>query len=132
MTHGYFIQMGGLVFTREGTTEILCPEKLNILVRESGIRFPNIGREDIEDRSKGDGFSKSMAILQTFWFMAQCITRKINGLPITQLEIFTVAFTALNGAMYFFWWNKPQDVRRPVQVEVTNPQAPYFRKCEAS
>ncbi|KAF9563332.1 hypothetical protein CPC08DRAFT_661932 [Agrocybe pediades] len=128
MTHGFFIQMGGLVMAGKSRTEILCPEKLEILTREGAIRFPNIDQEDIQDKSKGDGFSKGMAILQTFWFMAQCLTRKIEGLPITQLEIFTAAFTALNGVMYFLWWDKPLDVRRPMYVEVVDTKTAYFSK----
>ena len=34
----------------------------------------------------------------------------------TELELATLAFAALNGFMYFFWWNKPLDVRTTVPV----------------
>jgi len=35
---------------------------------------------------------------------------------VTELELVTVAFAALNGAMYFFWWDKPLDVQYSVPV----------------
>jgi hypothetical protein len=36
----------------------------------------------------------------------------------TNLEVITLAYAALNGMMYFFWWDKPLNVRVPVEVEV--------------
>ena len=68
------------------------------------------------DRSKGDALSKGIAILQTGWFILQCIARKIQGLAVTELEVVTLAFAALNFAVYVFWWNKPLDVGVPFIV----------------
>lgn len=71
---------------------------------------------EIQDRSKGDGLSKALVVGQTAWFVTQCLARWVAGLAITEMELVTLAFAALNGIIYFLWWNKPLDVRYAVQV----------------
>ena len=71
---------------------------------------------EIQDRSKGDGLSKTFALVQTTWFILQCISRAIEKLPLTELEVATCAFAMLNFATYILWWNKPLNVSRPVLV----------------
>ena len=95
---------------------VLSPERLAALSADRLIKFPTITEEEIEDRSKGDALSKTLVLGQTSWFIAQCITRKAEGLVMTELELVTLAFAALNSFMYFFWWNKPLDVRTTVPV----------------
>ena len=43
------------------------------------------------------------------WFILQCISRAIEGIAVTELEVATFA-------TYVFWWNKPLNVSRPVLV----------------
>ena len=80
-------------------------------------------KEEIEDKGKSDWLAKSLVLLQTSYFMMQCIARAIEYLPITHLEIVTLAYAAMNFVIYIFWWNKPLNVNRPVRV---------FRKSELS
>lgn len=80
--------------------------------------------EEIEDKSKGDGLSKALVVAQTGWFIAQCISRWATGLAVTELELVTLAFAALNGVIYFLWWNKPLDVRYAVAV-VRKPECKW-------
>ena len=72
--------------------------------------------EEIKDRGKGDWLAKSLVLLQTSWFVMQCIARTIEHLPVTHLEIVTLAYAAMNFVIYIFWWNKPLNVNRPVRV----------------
>src|SRR5882757_1485700 len=104
--------MGGFILCDENDNmiETLSIERLEDLASEGKIRWPSISQYEIQDRSKGDVFSKGFAVLQTTWFITQCIARAVYGLTITQLELATLAFAALNGILYFLWWNKPQDV----------------------
>jgi hypothetical protein len=83
---------------------------------------PRISAEDINDRSKGDAISKAFVILQTSWFIAQCIARWATRLPVTELEVATLAFATLNGITYGLWWDKPQNVGRPVFLECKQPR----------
>ena len=71
---------------------------------------------EIKDRGKSDWLAKSLALLQTSWFVMQCIARGIKHLPVTHLEIVTLAYAAMNFVIYAFWWNKPLNVNRPVRV----------------
>ena len=80
-------------------------------------------KEEIEDKGKSDWLAKSLVMLQTSWFVMQCIARAIDHLPVTHLEIVTLAYAAMNFVIYIFWWNKPLNVSRPVRV---------FRKSEPS
>ncbi|KAJ2929677.1 hypothetical protein H1R20_g7406, partial [Candolleomyces eurysporus] len=77
-----------------------------------------ITEEEIRDRSKGDELAKAFVIVQTTWFVVQCIARGVQRLTVTELEIVTLAYAALNGAMYFFWWDKPLDVQCPVVIPI--------------
>ena len=85
---------------------VLSPESLDKLFDKRLIKFPTITEEEINDRSKGDALSKTLVLGQTSWFIVQCISRWAEGLVTTELELATLAFAALNGFMYFFWWNK--------------------------
>jgi len=71
---------------------------------------------EIQDKSKGDFISKGVVILQTSWFVMQCIARGVQGLPITELELATIAFASLNFVIYVLWWDKPLNVRCGVRV----------------
>jgi hypothetical protein len=79
----------------------------------------SITEGEIQDRSKGDTISKTIAVWQTTWFITQCIARGVEGLAVTNLEIMTCAFAALNVLTYRFWWNKPKDVQYPIRIDIS-------------
>ncbi|KAF9457801.1 hypothetical protein BDZ94DRAFT_1227367 [Collybia nuda] len=117
MTHGYFLQMGGFVLgPMNNDGHPLGVLELEEMHSEGNIEWPDITESEIKDKSKGDALSKGIATLQTSWFLVQCIGRGSSGLAITELEILTLAFATLNVVTYFFWWNKPVDVRLPHTV----------------
>ena len=121
---------------------VLTPERFSDLLREEKIEFPTLTVEEIEDRSKSDGFSKMIALGQTSWFVAQCISRRAQYLDLTLIELLTLSLAVLNGLMYYLWWYKPLDVRCPVRVYLRVPEAPnetnepnvpiedYWQSCE--
>ncbi|KAI9507066.1 hypothetical protein F5148DRAFT_1208293 [Russula earlei] len=37
--------------------------------------------------SKGDAASKTLVVMQTGWFVMQCVARVVQGLPVTELEL---------------------------------------------
>ena len=69
---------------------------------------------EINDKGKKDWLAKSIVLIQTSWFVMQCIARAIKHLPVTHLEIVTLAYAAMNFVIYIFWWNKPLNVNWPV------------------
>jgi hypothetical protein len=119
LAHGFFVIMGGFeLYDSDGERPLfpLDVENIEKLVQSGAIDFPKIAKKEIEDRSKGDIISKGLAVVQTGWFIAQCIARGAEHLAITELEIMTVAFAFLNFVTYIFWWNKPLNVTCPIRI----------------
>jgi hypothetical protein len=112
--HGYFVIMGGFaIFEGDDVHHIVTTEELDDLLKNREIR---ITEKEIRDKGRGDGLSKGLVLIQTLWFILQCIARKVEHLPITELELVTLAFAALNFVTYSVWWYKPQNVECPVRV----------------
>ncbi|KAG2343492.1 hypothetical protein BDR05DRAFT_300328 [Suillus weaverae] len=119
ITHGFFAWMGGFMLYVDGKPRAtLTPDELQYYVRQRSVDMPVISEAEIEDRSKGDGLSKGIAILQLAWFDTQLIARYIHNLPITLLEIDTLAVAALTCISYGLWWKKPKGVGCPYIVHL--------------
>ena len=134
-THGFFIIMGGFhLFKRGSTQETSNVEPISheddtplnplaaihlygdntLDIDFSSFTVPT--EAEIKDKGKSDWLAKSLVLLQTSWFVMQCIARAVERLPVTHLEIVTLAYAAMNFVIYVFWWNKPLNVNRPVRV----------------
>ncbi|KAF8642441.1 hypothetical protein AX16_009495 [Volvariella volvacea WC 439] len=112
-THGFFVQMGGLVQRQNDSTyQVLCDEK-----DVEGARIPHIPEKEIKDHGKGDLLAKALVVVQTTWFVAQCISRHVQGLVLTEIELVTLAFATLNVITYGLWWNKPLNVGYPIYFD---------------
>jgi hypothetical protein len=118
MTHGFFLVMGGFTLhdPRGTPLRILVPRELETLSKAGKVTWPSITEEEIQDRCKGDYLSKAFVLVQTSWFITQCIVRGVYGLAVTELEVATLTFAALSGVTYYLWWHKPIDVRCSVPV----------------
>ncbi|KAG0702579.1 hypothetical protein DFH29DRAFT_804798 [Suillus ampliporus] len=127
VTHGYFAWMGGFILYVDGTPRAtLTPEELRDFVRDRKVDMPDITEKEIEDRSKGDGLSKAIAIIQLAWFVLQLLARYVQNLQATLLEIDTLAIVALTCIAYCLWWKKPKNVGCPYVVhwkETTPPSS---------
>jgi len=75
-------------------------------------------KEEIRDKSKSDSLGKAIACLQAAWLILQCIGRKVQHLPITTLEIATIAYVANAFLVYLLWWHKPLDIEVPILIKV--------------
>jgi len=129
MAHGFFIIMGGFhLFERSSeekndTKSIsqeddvpLHPLLASDLTQDHLYSFVMPTEAEIKDRGKGDWLAKCLVLVQTSWFVMQCIARAVERLPVTHLEIVTLAYAAMNFVIYVFWWNKPLNFNRPVRV----------------
>ncbi|KAF7979537.1 hypothetical protein HWV62_42128 [Athelia sp. TMB] len=113
--HALFIIMGGYQFYDEnGPVHPVSPKNAVELVRRGHLVAPS--SDELANQSKGDALSKGVAILQTLWFVMQCIARRIEHLPVTNLEVMTLAYTVITVAMYIVWWEKPLNVSCAVRV----------------
>ena len=114
----------------EGRVTILTLEMLEELVIKDPKFEIQVTEDEITDRSKGDGLSKFIFILQSSWFMLQCLARRIQGLNISQLELTTLALASLNGITFILWWHKPVNARTPVRVNLKRKLTDAERKSE--
>ncbi|KAI0062766.1 hypothetical protein BV25DRAFT_1915892 [Artomyces pyxidatus] len=115
--HGFFVVMGGFHFYDDGEPKHpLSPGDVVELVRSGDLVPPT--EDEIRGWSQGDALSKALAVVQTLWFVVQCVSRHVEGLPITQLEVMTLAYAIITVAMYVAWWAKPQNVSGPVRITV--------------
>jgi hypothetical protein len=121
-THGFFIIMGGFhCFTGSDKVEEsykpehpLTWQDVLSLLKDKTIGLPTEG--EIQDKSKSDWFAKTIVLLQTLWFVTQCIARYIEHLPTTELEIVTLVYTTINFGIFIAWWDKPRNVECPIRV----------------
>ena len=128
-THGFFIVMGGFHLFKhfpeeqndsqsisQENNDPLHPLLTDDLVHDDFYSFTTPTKAEIKDWGKSDGLAKSLVLVQTLWFVMQCIARAIEHLPITHLEIVTLAYAAMNLVIYVFWWNKPLNIDWHVQM----------------
>jgi hypothetical protein len=124
-THGFFIIMGGFhAYTHDDSEgQELDPgtpwypldqETVLRKYRYGEIELPLEG--EIQDKSKTDWLAKTLVLLHTGWFMIQCIARGVAHLPLSELEVVTLAYTIINVGIYIAWWDKPRNVDRPIRV----------------
>ena len=99
----------------EGRVTILTLKILRELVKDPEF-YIRITDDEITHTSKGDVPSKVIFVLQSTWFIAQCIARCAQGLSLTQLELTTLALASLNGITFILWWDKPLGAQTIVRV----------------
>ena len=110
---------GFQIVNEDGTSYRL---DINSSIPPSHLHILKIPVEEIEDKSKADFVAKTVAVIQTLWFVLQVINRAIQGLIVTELEFTTLAHTVLNFFIYWCWWNKPVNVRFPFEVYPTTEE----------
>ncbi|ETW84774.1 hypothetical protein HETIRDRAFT_473500 [Heterobasidion irregulare TC 32-1] len=130
LTHGFFAGMGGFMLSHGNTSFTLGPQDFNDLLTIGAIDFPTVTEDQIDDKNKSDTLAKALAALQLSWFMFQCIMRTVEHLPLTELEVMTLAFTILTMPSRAFWWQKPLNVRLPVPVKIRDYSAILILKGE--
>lgn len=113
ITHGFYAEMGGYRVVSDVTDQqeyTFRVKELIWLTENKLLTIPEISREELHDKSNADYLIKGIVLIQCTWFMLQVCARVNQSLPITTLELATVAFIGCTGLMYFFWWHKPMDL----------------------
>jgi hypothetical protein len=101
-THDFFASTGGFAFeipTSHGRTRFLpetCPIRLTLTARGVALlakcdRLPDVPERDILDKSKANDVAKALVVIQASWMLLQTLGRVIVGLPVTLLEVNTMA-----------------------------------------
>lgn len=126
VVHSYYAQMGGLAFSgKEDGTNIITASHLTW---RYGWHYKDLGhplmhlvlrKDDIQDKSKADWLLKSLAVLQVTWIIINVIVRYVTGLPVSQIELATVAFAIMAVLIYLANWWKPKDISQPTILKLS-------------
>lgn len=89
--HGFYATMGGIAFAIPGDipeskrflpshvkeTWFISAKGIRLLSAQADYRdiLPNLLADEIESKSKANGFAKTLVCVQALWFIVQCITR---------------------------------------------------------
>ncbi|KAL8790063.1 MAG: hypothetical protein Q9213_000765 [Squamulea squamosa] len=130
LVHGFYALMGGFAFSTEKldqnilpsphTRATLTPAGVIFLLSQEPNILPYLSPEQIKDKSKADGLKKTLVCAQATWFCVQCIARTSESLPLSLLELNTVAHALCTLVIYILWWHKPLDVEEPTLI--TDPK----------
>src|SRR5271170_1410130 len=120
--HAFFMIMGGFHYfqgldkagDQYNAVHPLTCENVVSMLRNKTLSLPT--EQELQNQSKSDGLAKTIVLLQTLWFVTQCIARRVENLPTTELEIVTLAYTAMNVGIFIAWWDKPRNVDCPIRV----------------
>lgn len=120
MSHAYFADMGGFVLhTPNWTPFPLDAKQVHYLVTEGYMEYPAIDPEIIVDKNKTDPFVRAITIIQTLWFILNCIGRAAQHLALTTFELTTLSFIACTLPTFYCWAHKPSDVGTAIPLEIT-------------
>lgn len=112
-----------MVETPDATPFPANAKQMHYLIKHGYIPKPELTEKELFDKSKGDKFTKSVACLQTVWFMTQCTGRIILHLPVSPIEFQTCAIILCTLTTYFHWLHKPLDVQTPTVIKMKTPVA---------
>lgn len=123
LEHGFFAVMGGFEVKLKDEDKwilsggrTLTPQGIAELAKLKLLPF--VDRETVKGRSKVDQLAKALVCLQALWMVIQTIARKASGLPITLLELNTLAHVGCAVSMYGIWWRKPQNANEPIFISL--------------
>ena len=111
MVHSFFAGMGGFVVDTKDVSPYI-PGSPRLVITANGVLIL-AEHGHITDKSKADIIAKALALVQGCWLLVQCIGRVATHLPLTLLEINTLAHVICMLFIYRLWMKKPYDVHEP-------------------
>ena len=81
--------------------------------------LPFLSKDEIWDKSKANSLAKAIVCIQAVWFCAQVIGRLVQGMPISLLELNTLAHALCALLVYLLWWSKPLDIQEPTVISAS-------------
>ncbi|KLO05558.1 hypothetical protein SCHPADRAFT_814071, partial [Schizopora paradoxa] len=132
----FYAAMGGFAFsipdTRRDTSSkdvhrFLPADQTRMAITPAGVEFlikhdpeliPFLLKTSITDRSRSNGLSKALLFIQVAWFClpVSCLSRWMDGLSLSLLEITTIAHAMCTMLSYTIWWNKPRNIEEPTLI----------------
>ena len=123
LVHAFYAAMGGfsldiptnseagISLTSSSTRRVvLNPQGFLYIMKNFPDIIPDISEESITDRAESSPLGKALLIVQVGWFCANSLSRVIQHLPLSLLEVSTAAHGFCTLLTYFIWWSKPQNI----------------------
>lgn len=128
MVHDFYVPMGGFTFehadntTSDSESTSAAPKRLEVvnldwLHENHPDSLPDLPDRSILDKSKADGLAKAVLLGQAIWFCLTSLTRLIQGLPLSLLEVTTLAHAFCAFVTYILWWHKPFNIHEPIVLK---------------
>jgi len=109
--------MGGFILCKDGQpVQTLSEPRMVRLLEQGAITLPTITTADIKEQSNLHPTFAFLAFLQASWFVVECLSRVVDGLLITQLEIITLLHIFMSIITLIFTWQKPLNARYPISI----------------
>ncbi|EKM55006.1 uncharacterized protein PHACADRAFT_255297 [Phanerochaete carnosa HHB-10118-sp] len=128
--------MGGFVLDSSSTpvfgTEtqlVLSPAMMAVMMKHAPDIIPDISEDHIRRQSKSNALAKALLVLQLIYFSASCVARLVQELPLSLLEVWTLAHALGAILVYVVWWKKPFDIPEATLImgERARELAAYFQ-----
>ena len=129
LVHAFYAAMGGFAFDIPTSSEagigptsfsthrdVLNPQGFLYIMKNFPDIIPDISEESIIDRVEYSPLSKALLIVQVGWFCASSISRFIQHLPLSLLEVSAASHGLCTLLTYFVWWSKPQNIAEATPI----------------
>lgn len=129
MTHAFYAGMGGFrvdlkannpLFKSEDCLRFLMAPTIRSLFDHHNFDpklLPSLN--GVMAKGKADALVKLVTIMQILWVLIQSIARRSQHLPLTTLEISTLAYIPCAILSYALWWNKPYEPTESVDLVIS-------------
>ncbi|KAJ5390792.1 uncharacterized protein N7496_001860 [Penicillium cataractarum] len=112
------IASGLVLQTQDQWIYTIRPHDMKPLIQAGIVHCSDFRDQDIEDRAKADSFAKFFTVLQSTWFLCNVITRWAYDLPVSPIELSTVAYVTCAILIYGVWWYKPKDMGTSIAIHL--------------
>ncbi|KAL4801260.1 hypothetical protein BDV18DRAFT_167598 [Aspergillus unguis] len=134
--HAYYISMLALRYQTVDGNRVIWPNQYTWLLQQGLVHWKDhaswrLSLKQIHDKNKTDSITKLITLFQVLWFVATCIMRAANDLPLSQLESMTLSYIPLFAITYYFWWRKPKDVLSPSIVQLPDMTPEQMHEFES-
>ncbi len=115
------------------THEIHFGRAYNFSWSTSPDLIPDLSLTSITDRSNSKQHGKGFVVRQVGWFCLNSASRLGERLPLSLLEVSTLAHGLCTLASYAAWWYKPLNIDEPTWIRMSSERArEALRLCKFS
>jgi len=126
LVHGYLVTMGALQFKLDDAeSQVPTLEQIEKFAKCGMLPTADFLNKKVVALQKSDRLAKGVVCLQVLWLVIQAAARKAEQLPVTLLELNTIAQVWITLVIYGMWWYKPQGIVEVIEIDFS-----YCKKCQ--